>query len=87
MDVSQEKLAGAKRMIIVLNPCNVVYTMETSMVNAKKNVHANVERIQIANKEPNVAMDNANLQVNVSTLIHLLYTLCQKSYFCPKIEF
>ena len=34
MDVSQEKLAGAKRMIIVLNPCNVVYTMETSMVNA-----------------------------------------------------
>ena len=84
MDVSQEKLAGAKRMIIVLNPCNVVYTMETSMVNAKKNVHANVERIQIANKEPNVAMDNANLQVNVSTLTHKAFSLEIRSclYYC-----
>ena len=53
--VSQENLAGAKRTMIVLSIYNVC-TMETSMANAKNNVHANVERIQIANKEPNVAI-------------------------------
>ena len=56
---------GAKMTMIVFSIYNVVCTMETSMANAKKNVHANVERIQIANKEPNVAMENAYLQVNV----------------------
>ena len=36
------------------------------MANAKKSVHANVGKIQIANKEPNVVRDSVYLQVNVS---------------------
>ena len=40
--------------------------MEISMANAKKSVHANVGKIQIANKEPNVVRDSVYLQVNVS---------------------